>query len=96
MGTTSSENSTPSFTDNEDPPGIHSLRKIRRDILEGYYVDVFSLLKPEGEEDHGRNRDRSKKGVRREGVKRTFYNWSAGYAEFVGVVRWFTQGVGGT
>ncbi|KAL8219518.1 UNVERIFIED_CONTAM: hypothetical protein K2H54_026194 [Gekko kuhli] len=40
----------PAFSDAEDPPGIHLPRKIRERILDGYYVDIFSLLKPDNEE----------------------------------------------
>ena len=53
-GSTSPGVPTPSFTDDEDPPGIHLPRKVRRDVVDGYYVDIFYLLKLEGKEGYTR------------------------------------------
>lgn len=33
-------------------PDIHLDRKVWDGILDGYYMEIFTLLKPEGEEAH--------------------------------------------
>nr|XP_008110540.1 PREDICTED: uncharacterized protein LOC103279091 [Anolis carolinensis] len=75
------------FQDNEDPPGTHLSPHIISKILKGYYVDVFSLIKPEGED----GREPPQKGRRRKGekdrpVEQNFVNWMAGFSEYLGVV----------
>lgn len=76
----------PSFTDDEDPPGIHLTKKLRRAILNGFYVDIFKLVKPEGEEGNTGVRHRERKRNKTQGAEHTFDNWLEGFAEFVGVV----------
>ncbi|XP_067321455.1 uncharacterized protein [Anolis sagrei] len=77
----------PLFLDNEDPPGTHLSRRLRNKILRGYYVDIFSLLEPEGEEGWEpptKRRHRKRDTVRP--VERSFVNWIAGYSVYMGVV----------
>ncbi|KAL8207524.1 UNVERIFIED_CONTAM: hypothetical protein K2H54_057481 [Gekko kuhli] len=75
----------PAFSDAEDPPGIHLPRKIRERILDGYYVDIFSLLKPDNEEGmRGPQSEKNKNS--RLAVERNFINWMSDYAVFMGVV----------
>ncbi|KAL8221468.1 UNVERIFIED_CONTAM: hypothetical protein K2H54_068173 [Gekko kuhli] len=73
------------YSDIDDPPGIHLLRKLRERVLDGYYVDIFSLLKPEGEAGKtgpGQEKKRGSKGS----PERSFQNWLKGYTVYMSLV----------
>lgn len=73
------------LTDVEDPPGVHLPRKVRERILDGYYVDIFSLLKPENDTGvTGTKRD--KDGAATGSADRTFLNWMKGYSVYMALV----------
>lgn len=70
--------------DFEDPPGVHLSRKVRERILNGFYVDLFTLLKPEESGKTGTKRD--KKGVVKGSAERNFNNWLSGYTVYMSLV----------
>lgn len=69
--------------DYEDPPGLHLSRKVRERILNGYFIDLFALLKPQPGET-GTKRD--KKGEVKGRAERTFQNWLEGYTVYMTLV----------
>lgn len=75
-----------SVGDHENPPGIHLSERVREQILDGYYVNVFKLIKPEGPEGRRERPKRDRKGRRQTVTERTFTNWLRGYQVYMGVV----------
>lgn len=63
------------YTDVEDLPGVHLPWKVQECILGGYYLVVFSFLKPEGEAGITSTK-RDKKGASKGSSDQTFQNWS--------------------
>ena len=82
-------------TDSDDPPGEHMLRKVRERALDGFYIDVFTLLKPDVVvPSTGSRYDRhSKKVPARE---RSFSNWLRGSLNSCGLSPLHTPRGGGT
>ncbi|KAJ7331886.1 hypothetical protein JRQ81_014066 [Phrynocephalus forsythii] len=66
-------------------PGEHLPRKVRKAILEGLYVDVFTLLNPVRAEPLTRSKQRSKESSKLPAAERTFGNWIRGFCQYQGV-----------
>ncbi|KAL8219210.1 UNVERIFIED_CONTAM: hypothetical protein K2H54_012798, partial [Gekko kuhli] len=74
------------YSNGEDPPGRHLSDEVRDSILDGYYVDVFTLHKKRGDEARTLKSGKKEKKDKNEEVERTFINWVSGYLVYAGVV----------
>lgn len=64
---------------------MHLLRKVRERALNGYFINIFDLLRPEGESGvTGTKQDKKERA--KGGAERTFHNWMAGYTVYVTLV----------
>ncbi|XP_077200356.1 uncharacterized protein LOC143840680 [Paroedura picta] len=74
------------YTAADAPPGVHLQEKIRERALEGYYVDLFSLIK--GQEQGGDTGSRRDRKRRKDFplVERNFDNWMRGYTEYLTLI----------
>lgn len=66
----------------EDPPGVHLSPKIRERILNGYFIDIFTLLRPRsesGKTETKRDKKRSVRGI----TKHTSQNCLTGYTVYM-------------
>ncbi|KAJ7310516.1 hypothetical protein JRQ81_007438, partial [Phrynocephalus forsythii] len=70
----------------EDSPGLHISRRVRKAILQRFYVDVFTLLKPEEEGGGMKERHKTKK-PKCQATERNFENWLEGFAEYAGIIQ---------
>lgn len=71
--------------DFEDPLGVHLPRKVRERILDGFYVDIFTLLKLDIKvAKKGTKKD--KKGAAKWSMELNFNNWMAGYTVYMTLV----------
>ncbi|KAL8203483.1 UNVERIFIED_CONTAM: hypothetical protein K2H54_055302, partial [Gekko kuhli] len=74
------------YSNGEEPPGLHLSEELRDSILDGYYVNVFTLLQKWGTEARTLKHDKKEKKERSEEAERTFINWVSGYLVYAGVV----------
>ncbi|KAL8220493.1 UNVERIFIED_CONTAM: hypothetical protein K2H54_048154, partial [Gekko kuhli] len=74
------------YSNGEEPPGLHLSEELRDSILDGYYVNVFTLLQKRGTEARTLKSDKKEKKERSEEAERTFLNWVSGYLVYAGVV----------
>ncbi|KAL8221100.1 UNVERIFIED_CONTAM: hypothetical protein K2H54_059163 [Gekko kuhli] len=74
------------YSNGEEPPGLHLSEELRDSILDGYYVNVFTLLQKRGTEARMLKSDKKEKKERSEEAERTFLNWVSGYLVYAGVV----------
>ncbi|KAL8219517.1 UNVERIFIED_CONTAM: hypothetical protein K2H54_026186 [Gekko kuhli] len=74
------------YANGEEPPGLHLSEELRDSILDGYYVNVFTLLQKRGTEARTLKSDKKEKKERSEEAERTFLNWVSGYLVYAGVV----------
>ncbi|KAL8203150.1 UNVERIFIED_CONTAM: hypothetical protein K2H54_042714 [Gekko kuhli] len=78
--------SGPPLNNTKDPPGIHLSHKVREWILDGDYMETFTLLKPEAD-NCKLGLLSEKKGNKKDAVNSTILNWLTGYNVFMGVVQ---------
>ncbi|KAL8203320.1 UNVERIFIED_CONTAM: hypothetical protein K2H54_048495 [Gekko kuhli] len=74
------------YSNGEEPPGLHLSEELRDSILDGYYVNVFTLLQKRGTEARTLKSDKKEKKERSEEAERTFINWVSGFLVYAGVV----------
>lgn len=72
------------YSDRDEPPSIHVSRKLRNKVLDGFYMDLFALVRPEDET--GNTGSKGKKGSRSATVERSFQNWLKGYTVYMSMV----------
>lgn len=64
---------------------MYLAQKVRERILNGYFIDVFTLLRPKAKSGKtGTKKD--KKGAAKGSAERTFHNWMAGYTVYMTLV----------
>ena len=71
--------------DSDDPPGDHLLHKTREWALDGYYIDMFTLAKPDVDTPTTGSRA-VKKGKKEPVRERSFANWLCGYTELMRLI----------
>ena len=72
-------------TDIDDPPGEHLRRKLRERALDGFYVDIFQFVKPDGEAGSTGSRKEAKR--RLEAPRdRSFTSWLRGFTEYMALI----------
>ncbi|XP_042320874.1 uncharacterized protein LOC121929400 [Sceloporus undulatus] len=80
-------NDLPICAPGEHPPGAHLSSKVRKLILRGCYVDVFTLLQPKGKEAIAvTSTKKAKKEPKVAPAEHTFANWLEGFTIFKAVV----------
>ncbi|KAJ7316213.1 hypothetical protein JRQ81_002375 [Phrynocephalus forsythii] len=73
-----------SCIDAEDPPGLHLTRRVRKAILGGHYIDLFSLARNDRAETRVRSKCNSQE---RPTSERTFDNRLEGFGQYAAVVQ---------
>ncbi|KAL8220795.1 UNVERIFIED_CONTAM: hypothetical protein K2H54_054967 [Gekko kuhli] len=74
------------YSNGEEPPGLHLSEELRDSILDGYYVNVFTLLQKRGTKARTLKSDKKEKKEWTEEAECTFLNWVSGYLVYAGVV----------